>query len=118
MLKIKRETNIVEKSMDLYDLLDLKVKTLGLYFDIPYMYLVDSETYEERVKFVSQGFVSSCVIVLDSLSLYKNDERFTKNVELYKNVNIFTKMMNDLQKCQSFFKNDKRFTKMMNDLQK
>ena len=42
-------------------------------------------------------FVSSCVIVLDSLSLYKNDERFTKNDELYKNVNIFTKMMNDFE---------------------
>ena len=54
MLKRKRETNIVEKFMDLFDLFDLKVKTLALYFDIPYMYLVDIDTDEERVKFVSQ----------------------------------------------------------------
>ena len=54
MLKRKRETNIVEKFMDLFDLLDLKVKTLALNFDIPYMYLVDIDTDEERVKFVSQ----------------------------------------------------------------
>ena len=40
--------------MELFDLLDLKVKTLALYFDIPYMYLVDIDTDEERVKFVSQ----------------------------------------------------------------
>ena len=56
MLKRKRETNIVEKFMELFDLLDLKVKTLALYFDIPYMYLVDIDTDEERVKFVSQVF--------------------------------------------------------------
>ena len=54
MLKRKRETNIVEKFMALFCLLDLKVKTLALYFDIPYMYLVDIDTDVERVKFVSQ----------------------------------------------------------------
>ena len=54
MLKRKRETNIVEKFMDLFDLFDLKIKTLALYFDVPYMYLVDLDTDEERVKFVSQ----------------------------------------------------------------
>ena len=37
MLKRKRETNIVEKFMELFDLLDLKVKTLALYLDIPYV---------------------------------------------------------------------------------
>ena len=31
MLKRKRETNIVEKFMDLFDLFDLKVKTLALF---------------------------------------------------------------------------------------
>ena len=54
MLKRKRETNNVEKLMDLFDLLDLKVKALAFCFDIPYMYLVDLDTDEERVKFVSQ----------------------------------------------------------------
>ena len=54
MLKRKRETNIVEKFMDLFDLFDLKVRTLALYLDIPHMYLVDIDTDEERVKFCSQ----------------------------------------------------------------
>ena len=40
--------------MDLFDLFDFKVKTLSLFFDIPYMYLVDIDTDEEREKFVSQ----------------------------------------------------------------
>ena len=38
MSKRKRETGIVEKNMDLFDLPDLRVKSLTLYFDIPFMY--------------------------------------------------------------------------------
>ena len=53
-LKRKRETRIVEKIMDLVDLPDLRVKTLSLYLDIPFMYLSDLDTDKERVKFVSQ----------------------------------------------------------------
>ena len=54
MLKRKRETKIVEKFMELFDLLDIKIKTIALYFDIPYMYLVYIDTDKKRVKFVSQ----------------------------------------------------------------
>ena len=54
MLKRKRETGIVENFIDLFDLPDLRVKTLSLYFNIPFMYLLDLDTDEERVKFVSQ----------------------------------------------------------------
>ena len=53
MLKRKRETGIVENFIDLFDLPDLRVKTLSLYFNIPFMYLLDLDTDEERVKFVS-----------------------------------------------------------------
>ena len=54
MLKRKRETGIIEKFMDLFDLPDLSVKRLALTFGIPFMYISDLDTVEERVKFVSQ----------------------------------------------------------------
>ena len=52
-LKRKRETGNVEKFMNLFELDDLRVKTLFLYFDIPVIYLVNINTDENSVRFVS-----------------------------------------------------------------
>ena len=54
MLKRKRETRIVEKLIDLFDLPDLSVIRLALTSDIPFMYISELDIDEKRVKFVSQ----------------------------------------------------------------
>ena len=91
MLKIKRETGIVEKLIDLFDLPDLRVRTLSLYFDIPFMYLSDLDTDEERVKFVSQVLqhrlgnkVSKDQVLINANDYYKNLE-----MEIYNNTSIY-----------------------------
>ena len=77
-LKRKRETGIVKQFMDLFDLPDLCVKKLALTFDIPFMYLSDLDTDEERVKFVSQLLqhllgikVSKDQVVINANDYYK-----------------------------------------------
>ena len=53
-LKSKRKRAIVKNIMELFDPPDLCVKGLALTFEIPFMYLSDLDTDEDRVKFVSQ----------------------------------------------------------------
>ena len=54
MSKRKGQTYIVNNFIDLFDLPDFNVKTLCLYFDIPFIFLIDIDTDENRVRFVSQ----------------------------------------------------------------
>ena len=51
-LKRNRETGIIERFMDLFELGDMRVKTLALTSDIPVMYLADIDTPEGRVKYL------------------------------------------------------------------
>ena len=61
MLKRKRETGIVENFIDLFDLPDLRVKTLSLYFNIPFIFSFQSATLSTvRGSFTYKGCAARC----------------------------------------------------------
>ena len=59
----------------MFDLPDLRVKTPALTFDMPFMFLIDIDTDESRVKFISQALQhrTSLKISRDQIIIKAND---------------------------------------------